>query len=624
MKSWTGVRRVIPDSPERRDPGYLPAGTGSNLSSEFNAARSGVDEDAEGRRWSERDFASLERERAELLEREQALAARAAQLEARASEVSVAEAALRAAGVVTPTQVARPLPEDEEGRQRGELESDPSERERAGLQQRGGALAAVADSGHPRGGDDAPDPEGPVAVEVLAARQEADHARLQADMLRQQLSQQRGESTLAGVLRTISGATDRQERRKVADDFKKRIEDTTSVQDIANILHGISRLPLTSRAATTRKAVSGQTFDLVMGVVQSHEYEFDTEADWVKFCADFMDAVDSDCINTISDKLMTGLPWPTAGADELSKFRAAKSAASALASTYAWLGGVVFGGSKRAALSFDAPDATAARCLLLSLPSGVRAAVEYKTNNDLQLLSDVAGFEKAATFELTRLGRARLGQSATGGVRKRRHERSPRDENCDADRQPLSSKASRPASGGDDRWRARGDDGRGRGRGSERDRDGRYDPGHDGFDREPGTYRRSDRSDRRAPEQRGRRPLRPWQEHQPGVFAAAANVQQLHGFQPVYMAPPAFAGQPQPAFYPPAAAASELQPPPPTYPPGAAATLEGTRGCYNCGDTTHVKAQCPSGPKCFDCGEFGHLRRSCPRTRTSGHLNGRR
>lgn len=44
-------------------------------------------------------------------------------------------------------------------------------------------------------------------------------------------------------------------------------------------------------------------------------------------------------------------------------------------------------------------------------------------------------------------------------------------------------------------------------------------------------------------------------------------------------------------------------------------TKEDKNGCYECGDTTHKKYQCPkinSQFKCFKCGEVGHLSRNCP------------
>lgn len=36
------------------------------------------------------------------------------------------------------------------------------------------------------------------------------------------------------------------------------------------------------------------------------------------------------------------------------------------------------------------------------------------------------------------------------------------------------------------------------------------------------------------------------------------------------------------------------------------------RRCYNCGENTHVSAQCQNGIKCFRCNEFGHIGVRCP------------
>lgn len=37
-----------------------------------------------------------------------------------------------------------------------------------------------------------------------------------------------------------------------------------------------------------------------------------------------------------------------------------------------------------------------------------------------------------------------------------------------------------------------------------------------------------------------------------------------------------------------------------------------TRRCYNCGDPSHVSAQCPNGVKCFRCNQYGHIGNRCP------------
>ncbi|KAH4178196.1 hypothetical protein HBI56_021940 [Parastagonospora nodorum] len=39
----------------------------------------------------------------------------------------------------------------------------------------------------------------------------------------------------------------------------------------------------------------------------------------------------------------------------------------------------------------------------------------------------------------------------------------------------------------------------------------------------------------------------------------------------------------------------------------------GSRGCYNCGDSSHRAAECPTKgtPTCYNCGEKGHVSREC-------------
>jgi len=630
FQCWTGTRftNITEDSPGGSPEIGVALSGGSNLSREFESARGG--EGGYDDSWGTSAAAEYElgaavgagRERAAVERRTAEVDPRVMDVEACASAV---EATHHSASAVTPTQVvtATPINMVGPGGVGGAHWTAPTAA-RGGLPVAGQGEAAVS------------------ASELAAARRDAERARIQADLLRVQVSQLSQSSDLALALKSISGSNDKQERRRVAADFKKRIGDSTSVEDAANILHEIARLPLDSRAATVRKAVSGHTFDGAMHEVRLHDYEFRAEAEWTLFCAGFMEGIDSNCIGTISDKLMTGLPWPTAGNDEVSKLRTAKSAASALASTYAWLGSVVFNGGKRAALSFEASAATEARCLLLSMPSGVRSAIEDKLNNDPEPLSTISGFERIAAFELQKQSKAGSGSSPSGDRKRRQEQRPSRDEDRAEGQRPPPRKEGRRG----DSWQERG--------GLDRDRRDRLSG--DRFGRSPRNYENGDGFDHgRRVYERGhkgldRRPqIRPqtWQGQQTHAFAAAAHAQQPQGFvatqqpplfapiaqqaqafaqpQPVFMAPQAFAGQNQTAFYQPvAAAASVVQPPPPTYPPSAAAAHEQPNACYNCGDPDHFKAQCPHGPKCYNCGEFGHLRRECPRKMTSRPLNGRR
>ena len=36
------------------------------------------------------------------------------------------------------------------------------------------------------------------------------------------------------------------------------------------------------------------------------------------------------------------------------------------------------------------------------------------------------------------------------------------------------------------------------------------------------------------------------------------------------------------------------------------------RRCFNCGSTSHIKSECPTGKQCFNCGESSHIARECP------------
>ncbi|XP_035890498.1 uncharacterized protein LOC118502383 [Anopheles stephensi] len=49
-------------------------------------------------------------------------------------------------------------------------------------------------------------------------------------------------------------------------------------------------------------------------------------------------------------------------------------------------------------------------------------------------------------------------------------------------------------------------------------------------------------------------------------------------------------------------------------------TMSKKRSCFNCGETSHVSADCPqkgAGPKCFSCNTFGHRARECKKGGTS-------